>query len=70
MFRGIDVLVPAGTLSKQRLAVPDHIEAERDALAQGIGEGPERSDEQHIIDHVPRQIMSRGPMPSTRRPGV
>jgi hypothetical protein len=47
-LQGVDVLDPAGTLSKQRLAVPDHIEAERDALAQGIGEGPERSDEQHL----------------------
>ena len=58
-LQGVDVLVPAGTLSKQRLAVPDHIEAERDALAQGIGDGPEQSDEQHLwimsaADHVPR----------------
>jgi hypothetical protein len=42
-LQGVEALDPAGTLSKQRLAVPDHIEAERDALAQGIGEGRERT---------------------------
>lgn len=53
-LQGVDVLVPAGTLSKRRLAVPNHIEAEQDALAQSVGDGPERSDEQHLW------IMSRG----------
>ena len=63
-LQGVYVLDPAGTLSKQRLAVPDHVEAERDALAQGVGEGPERSDEQHPIDHVSRPDVQH---PKARR---
>jgi hypothetical protein len=59
-LQGIDVLVAAGTLSKRRLAVPDHIEAERDALAQGISQGPSDPTSSTCRscpaarDHVPR----------------
>jgi hypothetical protein len=50
---------PAGTaataieIRSQTYAVADHIEAERDAFAQGIGEGRDRSDES-IHKIVPR----------------